>query len=197
MACYDHGSGRPSGFPRVLAPATYHLGTPRNQHPVVTRLHAHLSGLATAIHGMSGLEHLGSNSDWPEWSEIFDKKGGAMATEKRQHPRVEISWSATIITPDGLLSCRTENLSADGTLIRCSELPDTLDRFRLVLKPSERQLILATAERVWSKTVDTDRKTAYTMGVRFIFIPDHDYQQINAAISSNSYGQKSQISAAL
>ncbi|MEJ2366629.1 MAG: PilZ domain-containing protein [Deltaproteobacteria bacterium] len=120
-----------------------------------------------------------------------------MATEKRQHPRVEISWSATIITADGLLSCRTENLSADGTRIRCSELPDNLDRFRLVLRPSERQLILATAERVWSKTVDTDRKTAHTMGVRFTFIPAHEYQQISAAISSNSYGPKSQMRAAL
>ena len=120
-----------------------------------------------------------------------------MATEKRQHPRVAISWSATIITPDGLVSCRTENLSAEGTLIRCSELPDNLDRFRLVFKPSERQLILTTAERVWSKTADTDRKTDHAMGVRFIFIPDHDYQQVSAAISNDSYGQKSQMSAAL
>ena len=120
-----------------------------------------------------------------------------MATEKRQHPRVKISWSATIITPDGLLSCRTENLSADGTLIRCSELPDQLERFRLVFKPSERQLILASAERVWSRTVDTDRKMDYAMGVRFTFIPDHDYQQISAAISNNTYGRKGQMSAAL
>jgi len=120
-----------------------------------------------------------------------------MAIEKRQHPRVEISWSATIITPDGLVSCRTENISADGTLIRCSALPDKFHSFRLVFKPSERQLILATAERVWSKTVDTDHNTPHAMGVRFTFIPDHDYQQISAAISNNSYGQKSRMSAAL
>jgi hypothetical protein len=46
---------RPSGHPRVLAPATYHSGTFRNQHPVVTRLHTHLRGLATAVHEISGL----------------------------------------------------------------------------------------------------------------------------------------------
>jgi hypothetical protein len=120
-----------------------------------------------------------------------------MTIEKRQHPRVEISWSAIIITPDGLMSCRTENLSAEGTLIRCSELPEKLHRFRLVFRPSERQLILATAERVWSKTVDTDHNTPYAMGVCFTFVPDHDYQQISAAISNNSYGQKSRMSAAL
>ncbi|MFA9434743.1 MAG: hypothetical protein ACERKR_08720, partial [Deltaproteobacteria bacterium] len=40
---------------RVSAPATYRSGTPRNQHPVVARWHAHLRGLATAIHEISGL----------------------------------------------------------------------------------------------------------------------------------------------
>ncbi|MCG6981701.1 MAG: PilZ domain-containing protein [Deltaproteobacteria bacterium] len=120
-----------------------------------------------------------------------------MAVDKRQHPRVEIAWSATIVTPDGLVSCKTENLSAEGTLIRCSALPDELHNFRLVFKPSERQLILATAERVWSKTVDTDHNTPYVMGVRFTFVPEHDYQQISAAISNGTYGQKTPISAAL
>jgi len=120
-----------------------------------------------------------------------------MAIEKRQHPRVEIFWSATIITPDGLVSCRTENLSTDGTLIRCSELPDELHNFRLVFKPAERQLILATAERIWSKTVDTDLNTPHAMGVRFTFIPEHDYHLIREAVSDNSYGLKSRVSVAL
>jgi hypothetical protein len=120
-----------------------------------------------------------------------------MAKEKRQHPRVEISWSATIITPDGLVSCRTENLSTEGTLIRCSALPDNLHSFRLVFRPAERQLILATAERVWSKTVDAEQNTPHAMGVRFTYVPGHDYQLISAAISDNSYGLKSQMRAAL
>ena len=51
----DHGYGRPSWRPRVSAPATYRSGTPRNQHPAVARWHAHLHGLATAIHEISGL----------------------------------------------------------------------------------------------------------------------------------------------
>jgi hypothetical protein len=33
-------------------------GTPRNQHPAVARWPAHLHGLATAIHEISGFEHL-------------------------------------------------------------------------------------------------------------------------------------------
>jgi hypothetical protein len=51
----DHGYGRPSGRPRVSAPATYRSGTPRNQHPAVTRWHAHLHG-ATSIRETFGLK---------------------------------------------------------------------------------------------------------------------------------------------
>ena len=55
VACCDRGYGRPSGRPRVSDPATYRSGTPRIQLPAVARWHAHLRGLATAIHKISGL----------------------------------------------------------------------------------------------------------------------------------------------
>ena len=45
-----------STVPGILytsAPATYHLGTPREPIPLRFRLHAHLRGLA-AIHEISG-----------------------------------------------------------------------------------------------------------------------------------------------
>ena len=109
-----------------------------------------------------------------------------MAKEKRQHPRVEISWPATIITSDGLVSCRTENLSPEGTLIRCSESPGLPNNFRLVFRPTERQLILATAEKVWSKRINNKKTTSHAVGVRFTFIPDHDYQLIKGTISEQS-----------
>jgi len=109
-----------------------------------------------------------------------------MAKDKRQHPRVEISWPATIITDDGLVSCRTENLSSEGTLIRCSEPPGLLDCFRLVFKPAERQLILATAEKVWSKSFDSNDSPSHAVGVRFTFIPDHDYQLIKGTVSQHT-----------
>jgi hypothetical protein len=39
----------------MSAPVTYRSGTPRDQHPAVTRWQARLRGLATAIHETSGL----------------------------------------------------------------------------------------------------------------------------------------------
>ena len=53
ITCCDRGYERP----RMSDPAGYRSGTPRNQHPEVARWHAHLRGLATAIHEISGLAH--------------------------------------------------------------------------------------------------------------------------------------------
>jgi hypothetical protein len=47
--------------PLVSIPATYRLGTPRDQHHAVTRWHGRLRDLATAIHETSGLKILGDN----------------------------------------------------------------------------------------------------------------------------------------
>ena len=108
-----------------------------------------------------------------------------MATEKRQYPRVEVAWPVTIVTPDGLVIGRTENLSLVGTLILCPEVPEFLYNFRLFFRPAERQLLIATAERVWSSTFVSDNCMSHAMGVRFTYIPDNDYRLINEAISSH------------
>ena len=58
IACCDRGYGRPSGRPRVSAPATYRSGTPRNQHSAIARWHILLHGLATEIREVPGLKQL-------------------------------------------------------------------------------------------------------------------------------------------
>jgi hypothetical protein len=111
-----------------------------------------------------------------------NKKEELMAKEKRQHPRVNISWPATIVTSHGLVECKTENLSPVGTLIHCSESSGLPNNFRLVFKPAGRRLILATAEKVWSKNFNSKNSTSHAVGVRFTFVPDHDYQLIKGTV---------------
>jgi hypothetical protein len=53
----------------MSAPATYHSGTPRNQHPAGARWHAHLHGLATAIHAISELDESEQDGDAKVWGE--------------------------------------------------------------------------------------------------------------------------------
>lgn len=107
-----------------------------------------------------------------------------MAIENRRHPRVEISWPVTVVTEEGIISGRTENLSFVVTLIQCSNVPDLLCTFRLVFKPSGRQQIMAIAQRIWSETQISDRFTFHIMGVSFTYIPEHDRNLMTEAISN-------------
>ena len=52
----------------------------------------------------------------------------------------------SVITPHGPVDGKTQNLSLLGTLIRRTEIPELLYNFRLVFRPPERELLLATAE---------------------------------------------------
>ncbi len=108
-----------------------------------------------------------------------------MAVEKRRYPRVEVAWPVTVITDHALWEGTTRNLSLVGTLIRCSVVPNLLFSFRLVFKPSDSQFLLATAERVWSKTSIIDNSMCYEMGVRFVYIPEHNNQLLSKAISKH------------
>mgnify|MGYP002749846674 CR=1 FL=1 len=96
-----------------------------------------------------------------------------MAIENRSYPRVEVHWPATLVTENGLVTGTIRNLSLAGVLIQCPPVPDLLYSFRLVLKPSERQQILTTAKRIWSKTHRRKGAVLHTMGVGFTYIPEH------------------------
>ena len=106
-----------------------------------------------------------------------------MVMDKRQHPRVELSWPVTVITDDVLVTGRTQNISLVGTLIRCAEIPELQNNFHLIIRPTERELLLATAERIWHRAFVRQYFMPHAVGVRFTFIPDRDYDWISEAIS--------------
>lgn len=108
-----------------------------------------------------------------------------MSTERRKHTRVEIALPATMITLNGPLGARTQNLSLNGTLIRCSEVPELDDNFRLVFKPAERQLLLVTAEMVWCDSFLYNKYMFHAMGIRFKYIPDSDRRFLSKMISKH------------
>ena len=107
-----------------------------------------------------------------------------MAIENRSYPRVDVHWPVTLVTEIGLVAGTILNLSLAGTLIQCPTIPDLLYSLRLVFKPSERQQILATAKRIWSKTRIGDRSMFQIMGVGFTYIPEHDRNLMTEAISN-------------
>ena len=107
-----------------------------------------------------------------------------MAIENRSYPRIEVRWPVTLVTEIGLVTGTIRNLSLAGTLIQCPTVPDLLYSFRLVFKPSERQQILATAQRIWSKTHKSNGAIFHTMGVGFTYIPEPYRDLMTEALSN-------------
>ena len=90
-----------------------------------------------------------------------------MTVEKRRHPRVEITWPVTVITPNGPADGRIQNISLGGALIQCTKAPELDGLFRLVIRPAESRHIFASARIVWSDTLSNDKSMSHAMGVRF------------------------------
>ena len=109
----------------------------------------------------------------------------AFYPEKRQHRRIKISWPTTVITPYGPVGGRTQNLSPGGAFIRCREVPELEEIFRLVLRPSDRQLFVATVEKVWSDTFIDEKYTFHGIGLHFIHLPKDEHLYISHKISEH------------
>ena len=105
-----------------------------------------------------------------------------MPVEKRRYPRSPVVWPVTLMGLDGLVSGVTRNLSLAGTLVHRSEKPIISDKLSLVFKPSDRQLLPAAAEMVWSKTFIRSETKTYAMGVCFTHIPDPGRQLLSEMV---------------
>ena len=83
------------------------------------------------------------------------------------------------------MSGRTQNLSLDGTFIRCADDPELDEIFRLVVRPPDRQLLVVTAEKVWSDTFIDDRFIFHGIGVQFVYVPHDDRRYLADLIASH------------
>ena len=106
--------------------------------------------------------------------------------EKRRYYRAEISWPVVVFTRSGPVAGVTQNLSLGGALVRCPDVPEMEDVFRLVIKPAARQALRVNAEKVWSGTLVSEDLMPKGMGVSFRFAAnDEDRQLMGEAISKH------------
>lgn len=92
--------------------------------------------------------------------------------EKREHPRVEVTWPVGIITSKGLIQGEIKNISRGGALIRCRELPETDEPFELSIEiPDHLLTISAAVEKVRLNIDDRDKGfPSYDLAIRFLGI---------------------------
>jgi len=105
--------------------------------------------------------------------------------EKRQHPRVAVSWNASAETPDGIIEVQLKDISLGGAFVVCDKPMALQERFRIAIKIPEQNPLELTAEVVWSNfNVPADKVVTRGMGIRFVENTEEDRKKLNAAVKS-------------
>jgi Tfp pilus assembly protein PilZ len=104
--------------------------------------------------------------------------------EKRQHPRVPISWPVELEPPYESLRIRLKDISRGGAFIICQKPLPLNEKLRLCIKLPEQEELLLNAEVVWSNTnVPRDQVIHRGMGVKFAQNTKKACQRLENAIS--------------
>jgi hypothetical protein len=108
--------------------------------------------------------------------------------EKRLYPRTEVKWSAALRTAGGQISCETVNITVEGALIRCAEVPGSTEPLEIFLNvPSLVQPLALTAQVIHANISNQgDESTPCEIGVRFIGVSDKNRWLISTAIQRES-----------
>ncbi len=103
--------------------------------------------------------------------------------EKRQHPRAEIHWPATIQTPQGPVEAKTKDISIGGAFVLCDHPFGSGDTFCMSLDVPDREPMDVTVQVAWSNTNVSDEKIVNRgMGVRFLQISIENRQFVHKVI---------------
>ncbi|UCG20324.1 MAG: PilZ domain-containing protein [Deltaproteobacteria bacterium] len=108
-----------------------------------------------------------------------------MGIERRQFPRVEVSWPVTMLTAKGPIQGEVTNISLGGAFVHCLEEPDSNETFRMIITlPDSRQFLRATARVARSRIYNPDDADELSgIGVRFVDISDDDRQYIRELVA--------------
>ncbi len=73
-----------------------------------------------------------------------------MLPKRHQYGRAEARWKVLFFTPNTQIKAETVNISPEGVLIACQELPPLEDDFRILIKPPDRHPLDVTGRVVWT-----------------------------------------------
>jgi uncharacterized protein (TIGR02266 family) len=89
--------------------------------------------------------------------------------ENREHPRMDINWTASLETSQGTVAGQVKNISVGGAFICCAKLLPIGEMFQLTMTAPDNEPMKAAAKVVWSNVNVPESKVVNRgMGVRFI-----------------------------
>ena len=104
--------------------------------------------------------------------------------EKRQHPRVAISWSAMLEPPYEHLKVELKDISLGGAFVVCRKPLPPKEKIRFCIQVPDEEELLLNAQVVWSNiNVPKEKVIHRGMGVQFIQNTDRARRRLEQAIS--------------
>ena len=107
--------------------------------------------------------------------------------QQRQHPRSEVKWPVTMMTPEGDMDGTIENISLGGAYIRCGTPLSKKDLFILSILALDREDSWIGAEVIWIDVpLNADNGSVPVgMGVRFTQMSADDHEFISDVIAED------------
>ena len=105
--------------------------------------------------------------------------------EKRRHPRIAISWQASIETSDQTDNAQIKDISLGGAFVVCSEPLSLNAMFKISIRIPNQKPLRLKAEVVWSnRNMSAERVVNRGMGIRFIDNTEKDRRRLNEVLAA-------------
>lgn len=105
--------------------------------------------------------------------------------EKRQHPRVEISWPAFLEKAEQNQEIQLKDISLGGAFVICQEPLALQDQFKVTFNLPDHGPLQLNAEVVWSNVnMPRNKVVNRGMGIRFLNNEEKERQILQDAITA-------------
>jgi hypothetical protein len=106
---------------------------------------------------------------------------------KRHHySRMEVRWEVHFFTDHGHMEGETVNISPEGVMVSCKELPPLEDSFRLVIRPPDHHPLDLTGRVVWTTICNpVSGEESVGVDIQFMSIGEEDRLFLRGLVGGN------------
>jgi len=103
--------------------------------------------------------------------------------EKRERPRLAVSWMASVDGGQGAMNAMVKDVSRGGAFVVSKNPLPLKTRLAITLQPAAQRPLVLNAEVIWSNiNVPADKVINRGMGIRFIDNDEGDRNRLNQLI---------------
>jgi hypothetical protein len=107
--------------------------------------------------------------------------------EPNADQRTEVAWPVFIETKSGIIKAMIRDINRSGAFIKCTSPCKLGEKFRVLIKTTEKRRLLLNAEVVWSNSgIPEERVVNRGMGIRFIKNPDKNLTALKLALDEHA-----------